>query len=273
MTSCWVDNIRQCFWRKDVTNVAPKTDFDRHGCNVEFDVTIWDAHWTTAVRLISETQFSTKLQNVALPILEAMCSGTMKGGSLVVVAPFEQLKRLDSSQWRTHAKAADSGFLDYWMAGVPLCSEDFFSRMLEFAQPAAGDRWPSNHPGCGRPKDGAWLLTESELWKAAVKLRGLPAAQFDLPLVGSRHETALEVSEFLHESIVLCKSDSGSVHIFVRREGNLCIMRIGGSGGVMESHVEAHFETCSSVGHNLDSDTDASTDAGPDCSSGEEATV
>merc|ERR1712130_865604 len=101
------------------------------------------------------------------------------------------------------------------MADVPLCSEAFFAKMLEFAEPAAGDRWPSDHPGSGKPKDGAWLITESKMWKAAVKLRGLPAAQSELPNVGSRHETALEVSEFLQECIVLCKSDSGSLHVFV----------------------------------------------------------
>merc|ERR1711879_49468 len=68
----------------------------------------------------------------------------------------------------------------------------------------------------GQPKDGAILLSTSGYRvKCAVKLVGLPRADNTWTGVGTRHEAALQVASFLHQCLVLVRSDSGMIHILI----------------------------------------------------------
>merc|ERR1711957_644485 len=91
----------------------------------------------------------------------------------------------------------------------------FQDRFRQFSKHDKGNRWPHGYPGSGKPKDGAWLFNERGLQDVAVKLRGLPASSKEWPACGTRHETALEVAEFLREGIIICRSDSGSIHVLL----------------------------------------------------------
>jgi len=100
--------------------------------------------------------------------------------------------------------------------------ERFADAFREFTLHSDNDRWPDDHtdPGArGQPKDGAFLLsTRGYRVKCAAKLLGLPPAG-KWESVGTKHEAALACAAAVAGSVVLVRSDSGSVHLVQKLDG------------------------------------------------------
>lgn len=144
------------------------------------------------------------------------------GVTVSVIAMDSQLQCLDMVDFftQTRALSSDSGFMKRWMnefLGRPdlLYSRVFADLFQQFSEHTADDCWPQSHPGAGKRKDGFWLFNEHGLKDVAVILRGLPASLNVWPDHGARHTTALEVAEFLKKGIIICRSESGSVHLLL----------------------------------------------------------
>jgi len=149
---------------------------------------------------------------------ELICAAA--GGALLIVAPLEDLRKLDDPR-RTRTVSADK---DYLINRLATCggvqSEDFKRGFLEFTEHTSNDRWPHDYRderARGLPKDGAVLLEHTgQPWMCAVKLRGIPVTEFEWPGFGTRHETALEVTCFLERVVTFVRSDAGSVHVLFK---------------------------------------------------------
>lgn len=139
----------------------------------------------------------------------------VRGGALVVVAPSSALKQLKWSH-------TDGGYMSTKMGQLSSCSDDFGKLLIEFAEHAAGDRWPLDHQdpeARGVPKDGAVLVHLTTVacantmvggmkTKAAAKILGL-TAPCQWPNTGNRHETAGAAAAFLEHAVIFVRS-SGS---------------------------------------------------------------
>jgi len=133
-----------------------------------------------------------------------------------IVAPDEQLRRLVG-----HAHCSDEGGMTHYMKGLHVSDPEFEKRFLEFTEHTETDRWPEEHSEPelrGKPKDGiAVLLSPSGFRvKCAVRLEGLPLSLKTWSQRGMRHMTALAVTDFLLQSMVIVRSCVGQVHVLVK---------------------------------------------------------
>uniref|UniRef100_A0A7S2NSR6 DAC domain-containing protein n=1 Tax=Zooxanthella nutricula TaxID=1333877 RepID=A0A7S2NSR6_9DINO len=163
-------------------------------------------------------------QTTVLAALELVCAHAA-GGALVCVADGAAFDRVFQPRAECGQNTAptvqlcDEGYMNRRLQGLPIADARFAEAFRDFTEHAAGDRWPEDaaDPFCrGRPKDGAFLIDARGQRKAcAAKLLGLPPA-VSWPNRGTRHEAAAACAWAVSGSVVLVRSDSGSV-CFVRR--------------------------------------------------------
>jgi len=150
------------------------------------------------------------------------------GGAMVVIATekafcqtFHQELR-DGEVVGPAIRVSDGGYMTQRLRNTRVTDERFADAFREFTLHSDNDRWPDDHtdPGArGQPKDGAFLLsTRGYRVKCAAKLLGLPPAG-KWESVGTKHEAALACAAAVAGSVVLVRSDSGSVHLVQKLDG------------------------------------------------------
>mmetsp|Transcript_33608 Transcript_33608/g.85110 ORF Transcript_33608/g.85110 Transcript_33608/m.85110 type:complete len:643 (+) Transcript_33608:56-1984(+) len=159
-----------------------------------------------------------------------------KGGVLIVVAAEDALDEVfnedlgeDGGEVKPVLSSSDGGYMTGRLRGIPVSHPDFARAFQEFTEHSATDRWPVNHPHSaarGQPKDGAFLISFSGYRKkCAAKILGLrpPMAWRG---VGTKHETALACAWAVRDSVVLVRSDSGTLHVLWRRGSRVHVHKI-----------------------------------------------
>jgi len=115
------------------------------------------------------------------------------------------------------------------LRGIHVSHRDFAKAFQEFTEHSDTDRWPVNHPNKdarGQPKDGAFLISFSGYRaKCAAKILGLRPPMV-WPGVGTKHEAALACAWAMRGSVVLVRSDSGTLHGIWRRGSVAHVHRI-----------------------------------------------
>jgi len=161
-----------------------------------------------------------------LAALDLVCKHA-RGGTLICIADAEAFRQVFGNRSgerggvRPALRSSDEGYMTDRLRGVHVGDERFAAAFQEFTRHTADDRWPADHPdpsARGRPKDGALLLSKGGYsMKCAVKMIGLcPAATWRN--MGTKHEAALGCAWAVPGSLVIVKSDRGSLHV-LRRQG------------------------------------------------------
>merc|ERR1719401_2677884 len=163
---------------------------------------------------------------------------TARGGAFVILAPVESFTSvfsMDSSlNLKTRSqpavlRASDGGYMTERLKGRHISEPCFADAFGDFTEHSDTDRWPHDHPDVdarGMPKDGALLLNEKGYCvKCAAKIVGLrPPALWSS--VGTRHEAALACAWAIPNSVVLIRSDGGTIHGLARQEDNIAAYQL-----------------------------------------------
>jgi len=183
-------------------------------------------------------------------VLHLVCECAVAGTLVCVADPDALSEAFPQERGRPCAKSSDDGYMTRLLRGVHVSDERFAGAFREYTLHSDSDRWPESHPDLearGRPKDGAFLLSKSGYRvKCAVKLLGMqPAATW--ANVGTKHEAATGCAWAVQGSYVFVRSDSGSVHLVVRRRDRVHAYPI--HIGNMAPPLPVSGEHCSSKTH------------------------
>jgi len=122
------------------------------------------------------------------------------------------------------------------LRGIHISDHRFKVAFQLFTEHSAQDRWPVDHPDLaarGQPKDGAFLIDATGYRVACgVKLMGL-SSPYKWYSTGTKHEAALGCAWEVEGSIVLVRSDSGTIHSITRKGNGIVALELS----PMESDV------------------------------------
>jgi hypothetical protein len=116
-----------------------------------------------------------------------------------------------------------TGYMTERLKGMRTTDDEFVDAVKDFSKHTESDKWDDG-PGLGLSKDGYILMSLSgNAVKGAVRLAGMPTPPFRWEGVGTRHLAAMAACWALrrHPSVVIVRSDSGSVHILLHARGQI----------------------------------------------------